>query len=112
VIVPVHTDGWAHFRQSAGDLRASFDTLGFGSRLKILEPGVATVIEPICGVTGDRLKPLGPHSVREPSPARFVVARAGPDASAEQDYRKEQQEIRRKAAPKRSRRGRSASSSS
>jgi L-ascorbate metabolism protein UlaG (beta-lactamase superfamily) len=46
VIVPVHTDGWAHFRQSAGDLRASFDALGFGSRLKVLEPGVATVIEP------------------------------------------------------------------
>jgi L-ascorbate metabolism protein UlaG (beta-lactamase superfamily) len=47
VIVPVHTDGWAHFRQSASDLRASFDTLGFGSRLRILEPGVATVIEPL-----------------------------------------------------------------
>jgi L-ascorbate metabolism protein UlaG (beta-lactamase superfamily) len=47
VIVPVHTDGWAHFRQSAKDLRASFDTLGFGSRLKLLEPGVATVIEPL-----------------------------------------------------------------
>lgn len=46
VIVPVHTDGWAHFRQSASDLRASFDTLGFGARLRILEPGVATVIEP------------------------------------------------------------------
>jgi L-ascorbate metabolism protein UlaG (beta-lactamase superfamily) len=46
VIVPVHTDGWAHFRQSASDLRASFDMLGFGSRLRILEPGVATVIEP------------------------------------------------------------------
>ncbi len=46
VIVPLHTDGWAHFRQNAKDLRASFDTLGFGSRLKILEPGVATVIEP------------------------------------------------------------------
>jgi L-ascorbate metabolism protein UlaG (beta-lactamase superfamily) len=46
MIVPVHTDGWAHFRQSAGDLRASFDTLGFGARLKILEPGVPTVIEP------------------------------------------------------------------
>ena len=45
VIVPVHTDGWAHFRQSAADLRASFDTLGFGQRLRILEPGVATVIE-------------------------------------------------------------------
>ena len=46
VIVPVHTDGWAHFRQSAQDLRATFDTLGFGKRLKLLEPGVATVIEP------------------------------------------------------------------
>jgi L-ascorbate metabolism protein UlaG (beta-lactamase superfamily) len=46
VIVPLHTDGWAHFRQNAKDLRASFDTLGFGARLKILEPGVATVIEP------------------------------------------------------------------
>ena len=45
VIVPLHTDGWAHFRQNAKDLRASFDTLGFGSRLKILEPGVATIIE-------------------------------------------------------------------
>jgi L-ascorbate metabolism protein UlaG (beta-lactamase superfamily) len=46
VIVPVHTDGWRHFRQNAGDLRATFDTLGFGSRLRILEPGVATIIEP------------------------------------------------------------------
>ena len=45
VIVPIHTDGWAHFRQSGGDLRSSFDTLGFGSRLKMLVPGVATVIE-------------------------------------------------------------------
>jgi hypothetical protein len=45
VIVPLHTDGWAHFRQNGNDLRASFDTLGFGSRLKLLEPGVATVIE-------------------------------------------------------------------
>jgi L-ascorbate metabolism protein UlaG (beta-lactamase superfamily) len=46
VIVPLHTDGWAHFRQNANDLRASFDMLGFGPRLKILEPGVTTVIEP------------------------------------------------------------------
>jgi L-ascorbate metabolism protein UlaG (beta-lactamase superfamily) len=45
VIVPLHTDGWAHFKQNAGDLRVSFDTLGFGSRLKLLEPGVKTVIE-------------------------------------------------------------------
>lgn len=45
VVVPLHTDGWAHFRQGANDLRASFDTLGFGPRLRLLEPGVATVIE-------------------------------------------------------------------
>jgi L-ascorbate metabolism protein UlaG (beta-lactamase superfamily) len=47
VIVPLHTDGWAHFRQSGGDVKASFDTLGFGSRLKMLVPGVATRIEPL-----------------------------------------------------------------
>ncbi len=45
LIVPVHTDGWAHFRQNAADLRMSFDALGFGKRLKLLEPGVRTVIE-------------------------------------------------------------------
>ncbi len=45
MIVPLHTDGWAHFKQNAGDLRASFDALGFGARLKLLEPGVKTVIE-------------------------------------------------------------------
>jgi L-ascorbate metabolism protein UlaG (beta-lactamase superfamily) len=44
VIVPLHTDGWAHFRQNANDLRVSFDALGFGPRLKLLEPGVATKI--------------------------------------------------------------------
>ncbi len=44
VIVPLHTDGWAHFKQNAGDLRMSFDALGFGARLKLLEPGVATPI--------------------------------------------------------------------
>ena len=45
VIVPVHTDGWAHFRQNAQDLRLTFDALGFGKRLKILQPGVRTAIE-------------------------------------------------------------------
>src|SRR3984885_6484658 len=44
VIVPLHTDGWAHFKQNAGDLRASFDALGFGARLNLLEPGVAMEI--------------------------------------------------------------------
>ena len=45
VIVPVHTDGWAHFRQNANDLRVSFEALGLGSRIKLLEPGAKTVIE-------------------------------------------------------------------
>jgi hypothetical protein len=42
VIVPLHTDGWAHFRRNAQDLRVSFDAFGFGNRLKLLEPGVRT----------------------------------------------------------------------
>ncbi|MBW7971982.1 MBL fold metallo-hydrolase [Bradyrhizobium sp. BR 10289] len=45
VIVPVHTEGWAHFRQNSEDLRKTFDVLGFGTRLRLLEPGVPTVIE-------------------------------------------------------------------
>jgi L-ascorbate metabolism protein UlaG (beta-lactamase superfamily) len=47
VIVPLHTDGWAHFRQNGCDLRSTFDTLGFGARLKMLVPGIATRIEPL-----------------------------------------------------------------
>ncbi len=83
VIVPVHTDGWAHFRQNANDLRATFDTLGFGPRLRILEPGVATVIEPshvarlmACGLSADG--GVGQGRGPEPAPVRFVVAAAGP----------------------------------
>jgi L-ascorbate metabolism protein UlaG (beta-lactamase superfamily) len=45
VIVPLHTDGWAHLRRSGKDLRAAFDTLGLSKRLKLLEGGVATLIE-------------------------------------------------------------------
>jgi L-ascorbate metabolism protein UlaG (beta-lactamase superfamily) len=45
VIVPLHTDGWAHFRQNANDLRVSFEALGVGSRIRLLEPGVATAIK-------------------------------------------------------------------
>src|SRR6266702_4019266 len=45
VIVPIHTEGWAHFRQNGEDLRKTFDVLGFGPRLRLLEPGVPTVVE-------------------------------------------------------------------
>jgi L-ascorbate metabolism protein UlaG (beta-lactamase superfamily) len=47
VIVPVHYDSWAHFKQTGGDLDVSFNALGFGKRLRILKPGVATAIEPL-----------------------------------------------------------------
>ena len=43
-IVPVHTEGWAHFTQNAEDLAKSFAALGIGPRLKILERGVPTTI--------------------------------------------------------------------
>jgi L-ascorbate metabolism protein UlaG (beta-lactamase superfamily) len=46
MIVPLHTDGWAHFRQNGRDLRTTFDALGFGSRLLLLQPGVPTIIGP------------------------------------------------------------------
>jgi L-ascorbate metabolism protein UlaG (beta-lactamase superfamily) len=46
VIVPVHYEGWAHFKQSGDDLLKAFNTLGFGSRLQLLEPGVVTAIDP------------------------------------------------------------------
>lgn len=44
LIVPLHYDGWRHFRQSGEDLRHSFATLGFGERLRMLEPGLPTGI--------------------------------------------------------------------
>jgi hypothetical protein len=44
-IVPVHHDSWQHFKQSGEDLRKTFSALGFGARLRLLEPGVATTIE-------------------------------------------------------------------
>jgi L-ascorbate metabolism protein UlaG (beta-lactamase superfamily) len=46
VIVPVHYEGWTHFKQGGADLQKAFDVLGFGSRLRMLVPGRATLIEP------------------------------------------------------------------
>jgi len=45
LIVPLHAEGWAHFRQNREDLRVSFEALGFGDRLKLLEAGVATELQ-------------------------------------------------------------------
>src|SRR5262249_47001463 len=45
VIVPVHCDSWAHLAQDRNDLERSFAARGLGSRLRLLEPGMATTIE-------------------------------------------------------------------
>jgi L-ascorbate metabolism protein UlaG (beta-lactamase superfamily) len=45
IIVPVHYEGWAHFSQSGDDLAKAFKALGLASRLRMLEPGVATAID-------------------------------------------------------------------
>jgi L-ascorbate metabolism protein UlaG (beta-lactamase superfamily) len=45
-IVPVHQEGWAHFRQSGDDLQKAFKALGFDKRLHMLEPGVPSTVGP------------------------------------------------------------------
>ncbi len=40
----MHYEGWAHFKQNGEDLSKAFKALGFGSQLRLLEPGVATPI--------------------------------------------------------------------
>jgi hypothetical protein len=45
-IVPVHHEGWAHFRQSGEDLQKAFKALGFDKRLHMLQPGVPSMINP------------------------------------------------------------------
>jgi L-ascorbate metabolism protein UlaG (beta-lactamase superfamily) len=43
--VPVHHQGWAHFTQSQQDLAKAFQTLGFGERLRTVEPGATITID-------------------------------------------------------------------
>src|SRR5579883_1141384 len=45
IIVPVHHEGWEHFSQSGDDLVRSFQALGIGPRLRLLEPGLPTRID-------------------------------------------------------------------
>jgi len=45
-IVPVHCDSWAHFTQNRDDLARSFEALGIERRLRLLQPGVPTDVEP------------------------------------------------------------------
>jgi L-ascorbate metabolism protein UlaG (beta-lactamase superfamily) len=45
VIVPIHRDSWAHFTQGGDELEQAFTALGLRSRLRMLQPGVATAVE-------------------------------------------------------------------
>lgn len=40
-IVPVHNDGWAHFKESATDVAQTFAAVGLGARVEVLTHGVA-----------------------------------------------------------------------
>ena len=44
-IVPIHTDGWAHFTESGDDLEKAFRALGHGERFRRLQPGMPAVFE-------------------------------------------------------------------
>ncbi len=44
-IVPLHTDGWAHFTESGDDLEQAFRALGHGERLHRMKPGIPAVFE-------------------------------------------------------------------
>lgn len=41
-VIPVHTDGWAHFTQNGATLRAAYDAAGLSDLLITPEPGVTT----------------------------------------------------------------------
>jgi L-ascorbate metabolism protein UlaG (beta-lactamase superfamily) len=44
VIIPVHYEGWSHYSEGRDLLIGSFGALGIADRLKILLPGVATLL--------------------------------------------------------------------
>jgi L-ascorbate metabolism protein UlaG (beta-lactamase superfamily) len=41
-VIPVHADGWAHFSESAEQLREAFGVAGMPERIIVLEPGNST----------------------------------------------------------------------
>lgn len=44
LIVPIHTDGWAHLTESSDDLVKAFGALGLGNRLRTLEAGMTVPV--------------------------------------------------------------------
>jgi L-ascorbate metabolism protein UlaG (beta-lactamase superfamily) len=49
VIIPVHADSWAHFRETTAQMRELFEADGSGHRLLVLEPGETATV-PVAGV--------------------------------------------------------------
>jgi L-ascorbate metabolism protein UlaG (beta-lactamase superfamily) len=39
MVIPLHFDGWTHFTQGAGELKAAFSGNGIADRVLVLEPG-------------------------------------------------------------------------
>lgn len=52
VIIPVHADSWAHFRQTTAEMRELFEADGSGDRLLVLKPGETATV-PQAGVPAD-----------------------------------------------------------
>jgi len=44
LIIPVHTEGWAHFTQAAEEVAGVFGALGLGHRIRTIKPGERTVL--------------------------------------------------------------------
>jgi hypothetical protein len=44
IVIPVHYEGWSHYSEGRDLIVGSFAALGIADRLKILEPGVSTLL--------------------------------------------------------------------
>lgn len=43
-LIPLHYEGWSHYTEGQAELKLSFDALGIGGRLKVLEAGKAVTL--------------------------------------------------------------------
>jgi L-ascorbate metabolism protein UlaG (beta-lactamase superfamily) len=43
-IIPVHSEGWSHYTENNDNLIEAFRILGIGHRLRLLQPGLATLL--------------------------------------------------------------------
>jgi L-ascorbate metabolism protein UlaG (beta-lactamase superfamily) len=44
-LVPVHYDGWSHFKETRADVERAFEAAGIRERTTWLEPGVARELD-------------------------------------------------------------------